>query len=151
MAYQANTSVGRGNGAINIRRVTPTHCKNSGETLKANSPKTSIVSMNYAGKISSAGARSNLIATQTFILNWPTNEKPTLSEIADRIDEYLNAKKRRKSRSQLVSVSAWSSGRWVYIQYERYKAISHLSRTEAEKYLAWLDAGNVGKHFGMSK
>lgn len=82
-------------------------------------------------------------------------KKTTLSEIADRIDEYLNRFERSGDAKNdgilLVETSSWASGRWVYIQYSRYKAIVYLSRTEAQKYLAWLDAGNVGKHFDMDR
>ena len=38
-------------------------------------------------------------------------------------------------------------GRYVAIRYISYQGTSKLTRERAEAYLAWLDAGNVGKHF----
>lgn len=35
----------------------------------------------------------------------------------------------------------------VWIIYITYQGGRHLSIEDAEKYLAWLDAGNVGRHF----
>jgi hypothetical protein len=36
----------------------------------------------------------------------------------------------------------------VYISHQ---GECFLKRAEAEKYLAWLDAGNVGKHYGVPR
>jgi hypothetical protein len=35
----------------------------------------------------------------------------------------------------------------VWVIYVTYQGGSYLSIEDAEKYLAWLDAGNVGRHF----
>lgn len=35
----------------------------------------------------------------------------------------------------------------VHVQYVSYQGNSVLPLAEAERYLAWLDAGNNGKHF----
>ena len=35
----------------------------------------------------------------------------------------------------------------VWIIYVTYQGGSYMSIEDAEKYLAWLDAGNVGRHF----
>ena len=35
----------------------------------------------------------------------------------------------------------------VWIIYVAYQGVSYLSIEDAETYLAWLDAGNVGRHF----
>ena len=40
-----------------------------------------------------------------------------------------------------------SAGGRVYVQYVTYQGSSHLSKAQAEAYLAWLDAGNVGRHY----
>lgn len=37
-------------------------------------------------------------------------------------------------------------GRRIRVTYVSYQGASQLTREEAERYLAWLDAGNVGKH-----
>ena len=39
------------------------------------------------------------------------------------------------------------SGRWVYVQYLSYQGDNALTKQEAMRYLEWLDAGNVGKHW----
>jgi hypothetical protein len=39
------------------------------------------------------------------------------------------------------------TGKYVYITYISYQGHVRLSRDDAEKYLAWLEAGNVGRHF----
>jgi hypothetical protein len=41
----------------------------------------------------------------------------------------------------------WGSGRGVGILYVGYQSPTTLTRRQAERYLAWLDAGNVGKHW----
>lgn len=46
---------------------------------------------------------------------------------------------------------AWASGRYVGVRYITYQTESHMTKQEAMDYLAWLDAGNVGKHFEMKK
>jgi hypothetical protein len=43
--------------------------------------------------------------------------------------------------------SASESGRYVYVQYIGYQGQSHLTKAQALVYLAWLDAGNVGRHY----
>ena len=48
--------------------------------------------------------------------------------------------------SRFYNVNAYVGGRFVYVRYVSFQGQSHLTRAEAEKYLAWLDAGNVGKH-----
>jgi len=35
----------------------------------------------------------------------------------------------------------------VWVIYVTYQGGDHLSIEDAQKYLAWLDAGNVGRHF----
>lgn len=40
-------------------------------------------------------------------------------------------------------------GRLVRVTYIAFQGAHRLSRTDAEAYLAWLDAGNVGDHLAM--
>lgn len=42
---------------------------------------------------------------------------------------------------------AHASGRWVWVVYVTYQGGHALSKQDAERYLVWLDAGNVGRHF----
>jgi len=43
---------------------------------------------------------------------------------------------------------AWySGGSKLGVRYISYQSQTFLTRSEAEAYLAWLDAGNVGRHY----
>jgi len=42
---------------------------------------------------------------------------------------------------------ASASGRFVYVRYISFQGSSHLSRDQAEAYLAYLDSGKTGRHF----
>ena len=41
---------------------------------------------------------------------------------------------------------AFVAGRYIGICYVNYQGHSNVTRADAERYLEWLDAGNVGKH-----
>lgn len=41
---------------------------------------------------------------------------------------------------------AHAAGRYVMVTYVSYQGSTALSKEQALKYLAWLDAGNVGTH-----
>lgn len=78
-----------------------------------------------------------------------------LKDLAKRIDTHL----RRFERDPKINVlsahgahpyyhahsSAYSRG--VTVMYVSYQHTTKLSREEAETYLAWLDAGNIGRHY----
>ena len=84
----------------------------------------------------------------------------TLTELAVGIDAHLkrfeddpviNAKvDGRKpfygASSYASGASNYAPGRFVYVEYVSYHDYRYLSKWEAETYLAWLDAGNVGRH-----
>lgn len=96
---------------------------------------------------------------------------PTLEALAKRISEHL----RRFERDPKINVrrrydretgtwrkdpngtgdyymaNAYSNGRRISVVYVSYQGGSKLTRDEAVAYLAWLDAGNVGKHFKMER
>ena len=42
--------------------------------------------------------------------------------------------------------AAFAKGQYVYVRYLSFQAAWPLLLAEAEKYLAWLEAGNVGTH-----
>jgi hypothetical protein len=79
-----------------------------------------------------------------------------LSEVADAIWAYL----RRFEKDPIINAArpdfggttpyynafAQAGGRFVYVTYITYQGSRHLTRDEAVRYLAWLDAGNVGHH-----
>lgn len=79
----------------------------------------------------------------------------TVKEIADRIDAHLKRfesdprinRKTRENTSLYWQARAWSSGRFVRVLYVNYQGSTAVSKADAEKYLAWLDAGNEGQHF----
>jgi hypothetical protein len=82
-----------------------------------------------------------------------------LVEIAGRIHTHLTrieedpmlnplVERRGSKLHMFYSSGAWTSGRFVYVSYVGYQGATHLTRDEAATYLAWLDAGNVGRHYG---
>lgn len=81
-----------------------------------------------------------------------------LKEIAEKIDAYL----KRFESDETINVSrdgdrlglkpyyqarAYVAGRYVAVTYVSFQHTSNLTKAEALEYLAWLDDGNVGKHF----
>ena len=101
--------------------------------------------------------------------------KPTKSaiarELAEKIDVYLKrfersatlnpGKRYDKARQAWVpdamgvrdfyGAHAWGDRHRVGIKYVSYQGGSHLSTDEATLYLAWLEAGNVGRHYQALK
>lgn len=85
--------------------------------------------------------------------------KPTpLKDIAARIDAHLkrferdpvinkNTKPDGSGLSDYYQAHAYVGGRWVRVRYISFQGTSSLSRDQAERYLAKLDAGFVGRHF----
>ena len=45
----------------------------------------------------------------------------------------------------------YRAGPRVKVKYVSYQYESSLTKAEAEQYLAWLDAGNVGRHYDAKK
>jgi hypothetical protein len=83
-----------------------------------------------------------------------------LSELAARIDAHLKRfendkrinrlqKKGTLRLSPYFGAGAFAHGRYVGVRYISYHGHSSLTKTHAEEYLAWLDAGNIGTHFAM--
>jgi hypothetical protein len=79
----------------------------------------------------------------------------TLDEIAKRIDEHLerferdpqiNKLKEGRTLHPYYHSSAVRCGRYVGVSYVSFQGRSNLTKSDAEEYLRWLDAGNVGKH-----
>ena len=82
------------------------------------------------------------------------------AEIAARIDTHLKhfeADKRinktdpKRGSSRFYHAHAWSSGRWVGITYISYQGASNLTKGDAERYLRWLNSGNIGRHYEALK
>ncbi len=78
-----------------------------------------------------------------------------LDDIATKISAHL---KRFESDPKINAVSkwgtrsyycagAWRAGSRVGVRYVSYQGESNLRTADAEKYLAWLDAGNEGRHW----
>lgn len=44
---------------------------------------------------------------------------------------------------------AYADGGWVKIMYVSFQGWNALRKKDAEKYLGWLNAGHVGKHYGV--
>jgi hypothetical protein len=75
-------------------------------------------------------------------------------EIADKIRAHLKRfeadpaiNEKRRGLSSYWTAGAGASGRYVYVQYIAYQGSTALSKADALAYLAWLDAGNVGRHY----
>lgn len=81
-------------------------------------------------------------------------------ELASKINAYLKRFEADKSgvnkpytdggRKGLVpyyNAGAYAAGGRVLVIYVSYQGRTGLTIAEAEAYLAWLDAGNVGRHF----
>ena len=79
-----------------------------------------------------------------------------LDEIARRIDSHLRrfaddpAIARPDGRvTKYWFPNARHAGARVMIKYISYQFEHSLTKQEAWRYLAWLDAGNVGRHFAV--
>lgn len=80
-----------------------------------------------------------------------------LSEIAARIDQHLkrfeasreinkSVRRNRVDTRPYHNACAYSIGRYVFVRYISHEGANSLSKDEALVYLAWLDAGGIGKH-----
>lgn len=85
-----------------------------------------------------------------------TTKKQPLAEIAARIDAHLkrfekdpviNASVVKGGRRPYYGAGAGVAGAYVSVTYISYQGSTTFDRDEAERYLAWLDAGNVGPHY----
>jgi hypothetical protein len=83
-------------------------------------------------------------------------KKPTLTSIAEQISKHLqrfegdpatNPISQEYKTTPYYMARAWRGGAYVQIRYISYQCVTSIKRAEAEEYLDWLDAGNVGKHF----
>lgn len=83
-----------------------------------------------------------------------------LDDIAKRItahlkrfeaDPKINAPDAKYHTTPYHWPQAWRAGNRIGIRYVSYQTDSYLRAADAENYLAWLDAGNVGKHWWAMK
>jgi hypothetical protein len=79
-----------------------------------------------------------------------------LQEIANRIKDHLkrfeadksiNATKDGRDIPPFYNAWATSAGSYVRIVYVSFQGVTNLRKADAERYLQWLDAGNIGKHY----
>jgi len=84
------------------------------------------------------------------------DSKLKLNEIAERIGAHLkrlnvdpeyNKRDPKYGTTPLYYPGCASSGSRVFVTYVSYQGHSSLTRDQATRYLAWLDAGNKGRHF----
>lgn len=82
-----------------------------------------------------------------------------LDEIAEKIRAHL---KRFEADPVINAINVWKThpyyhanayraGSRVAVTYISYQHTSNLKREDALEYLAWLDAGNVGRHYAMEQ
>lgn len=81
-----------------------------------------------------------------------------LDEIASRIKNHLVrlAEDKEWNRTTHGSSIIWyagvcRAGRFVMVRYVSYQDDNHITKQEAEAYLAWLDAGNKGRHWDQQR
>ncbi len=85
-------------------------------------------------------------------------KQPKLAEIAARIsvhlnrfecDPVINVRRNGEDRGTTIYYLARArmAGSRVMVIYVNYQGWIGLSKDEALAYLAWLDAGNAGKHY----
>lgn len=76
-----------------------------------------------------------------------------LAEVASRINAHLQRMEKAQSipetgyRRAYHMASASDARSRVAVRYICYQHTYNLTKAEAVKYLAWLDAGNEGKHY----
>jgi hypothetical protein len=79
-------------------------------------------------------------------------------EIAARLDQHLKRMEADPAINVLImpgkesyrlfwNAGAIALGRYVGVTYIRYQGHRSLTRDQAAAYLAWLDAGNNGRHY----
>jgi len=87
-------------------------------------------------------------------------KQPKLKEIAFRIDAHLkrlerdrvyNKRDPKYGTTKLYCAGACASGNRVIVRYVSYQGHTGMNRELALRYLAWLDAGKKGKHYGLEK
>lgn len=66
-------------------------------------------------------------------------------------DPEINAVHEKSKRSPYYEARAYKAGCKLGIVYISYQGRSTLSKADGELYLAWLNAGNVGKHFAWQE
>jgi hypothetical protein len=84
--------------------------------------------------------------------------KPKLKDIAAQIaahlrrfeaDPKINAQPKGRMTRPYYCVNSWAAGPRVFVRYISFQDEFSFTRDEALGYLAWLDAGNAGKHFDV--
>lgn len=91
-----------------------------------------------------------------------TTETMKLAAIATRIKAHLSRMEADRARnlnlvpatkrhpeqrlSHFYGPNCWSAGSRLRIMYIAYQGAGTMTRAEGLAYLAWLDAGNYGKH-----
>lgn len=85
-------------------------------------------------------------------------DRLSMKEIGERINAHLkrfeadpkiniDCSPTKTGLHDYYQAGAHGSGRWVWVRYVAYQGNRTLTRAAALKYLAWLDAGNVGRYF----
>lgn len=76
-----------------------------------------------------------------------------LREIATRIQAHLAHIERSQPKDAAPKdggfyfANAWVAGSRVGVRYVSYQISTFLTKADAIEYLAWLDAGNQGRHY----
>jgi len=88
-----------------------------------------------------------------------SKDKPIpLKDLAERIKRYLNRfeadpkinaprPEASNTKPYYCASAIFNGGSRIKVIYVHYQGVQTLTREQAIKYLAWLDAGNVGPHY----
>ncbi len=81
----------------------------------------------------------------------------TIAQIGERIDAHLKRIEHDPTLHKCQQDGRWIShfwyagaaaaGRYVMVTYIAYQGTRGISKADAARYLAWLHAGNIGKHW----
>ncbi len=66
-------------------------------------------------------------------------------------DPEINRRDPKYKTVDYFMVSACARGSRVFLRYISYQGEISLTKQEALDYLAWLDAGNVGRHWAQKR
>lgn len=85
-----------------------------------------------------------------------SKKKTSMAKLADRIHAHLKRLEADKSFNRPLASTGlsplyfsgchYTAGRYAVITYIVFQGHSHLDRGQAERYLAYLDAGGTDKH-----
>ena len=109
------------------------------------------------GRLVSRGGNTVTMVTSITKSNGKTAQLK-LADIAYRINAHLKRfeadpkiNRRDDGGVRYWVPYSWHAGSYVGVRYVNYQGDYFLTKAEALRYLAWLNAGNVGTHYKMER